>query len=125
VAGSGPDGDDDADRDDVGVTERLGVDDVAGEVRGVDDAALAGCDELAATVGGAVVRRCVGVGAGAGVVTTPTMVGAGFAGGRTCRYVASVSRNSMPSTTVDIRTRWRIAITSRPSAVRCRGRPAG
>jgi hypothetical protein len=83
VAVTGTDGDEDA----LGVTERLGDDDdddEAGDVGARDDAVLAACVVLAlAVVGGAVVGRCVVLGFSVGVVTTPTTVGVGVAGGRT------------------------------------------
>lgn len=125
MAVTGTDGDEDA----LVVAERFGDDDEAGDVEAGDDgddAVLAACVVLElAVVGGAVVDRCVVLGFAVGVVTTPTTVGVGVAGGRTWKYVVRVNKKATMSTTVDIRTRWRIAITSRQWAVRCPGRSAG
>jgi hypothetical protein len=63
-------------------------------------------DEFWVRVGGGVVCRGSGVRVSAGVVTTPTLVRAGFGAGRTTRYVIRVSRNMTLSSTVDVRTRW-------------------
>jgi hypothetical protein len=63
-------------------------------------------DEFWVRVGGGVVGRGAGVRVSAGVVTTPTLVRAGFGSGRTTRYVIRVSRNMTLSSTVDVRTRW-------------------
>jgi len=89
----------------VGVADGLGaaeVPDASGEVDVVPG--VSGEVELWVAVVGVVVRRGEGVGVAAGVVTTPTMVGAGFGAGRTSRYVVRVSRNTTLSSTVDIRT---------------------
>lgn len=79
-----PDGNEDA--DEVGVRDKLGVGDVSGDVLGARDVRLAvgAVLVLALTVGRAVVWRCVGVRLGVDVVTIPTTVGVGSAGGRTC-----------------------------------------
>jgi hypothetical protein len=102
-----------------GVDESL---DERGEVDGPPDRSDE--DELRVRVGAGAVCRGAGVRVSAGVVTTPTRSRAGFGAGRTSRYVTSVNRNMMLSTTVDARTRWRISITRCPLVARCRGRAA-
>ena len=92
VRGQGePIADGDEDDDGAGVTGEPGVADGPGavEVPGVRpevDVVLgaSGEVELRVTVAGGVLRG-VAVGVRAGVVTTPTMVGAGFGAGRTNR----------------------------------------
>jgi len=95
-------------RDDVDevLDGRGGVDESLDERGEVDELPVPSAEDDFWVGGGVGV---VGGGAGArvsvGVVTTPTTLRAGSGAGRTSRYVTSVRRNMMPSTTVEVRAR--------------------
>jgi hypothetical protein len=104
---------------------RGGVDEVLDERGGVDERPVPFAeDDFWVGVGVAVVGGGAGARVSVGVVTTPTTLRAGPGAGRTSRYVTSVRRNMMLSTTVDVRARCGVSITPCPLVAPCRGRAA-